>query len=92
MLASIENYYERLVMECIRESLRDSAESADEDLVDDLACLALNALPPRYVRHAVDLFSHLGDEDRDVMRQEVAEAVGMGLATIRRRRMARDEG
>jgi competence protein ComFB len=85
MLASIQNYYERLVLESIQDKLRSRDEEQDADFVADLACLALNALPARYVRHAVDLWSHLGDADRAAMRQEVNNAVETALAVMRRR-------
>ena len=89
MLASIQNYYERLVLESIQDKLRDRDEEQDADFVADLACLALNGLPARYVRHAVDLWSHLGDADRTAMRQEVETAVESALATMQRRRQVR---
>jgi competence protein ComFB len=85
MLASIQNYYERLVLEFIQQKLSGRDEEHDADFVADLACLALNALPARYVRHAVDLWSHLGDADRTAMRQEVEDAVEAALGTMRRR-------
>ncbi|MBK1716697.1 late competence development ComFB family protein [Thiocystis violacea] len=85
MPSNIKNYYERLVMECIQDTLGESEEAADGDFVEDLACLTLNALPPRYVRHTVDLSSHLGDADREAMNQEVMRAVDNALTTIRRR-------
>ena len=89
MLANIQNYYERLVLESIQDQLGGREEEHDADFVADLACLALNVLPARYVRHAVDLWSHLGDADRVAMRQEVDSAVASALATMRRRRQAR---
>ncbi|NEV60487.1 late competence development ComFB family protein [Thiorhodococcus minor] len=85
MLASIENVYERLVMECIREILEDGALASDPDYADDLACIALNSLPPKYVRHAVDFASHLDDESHAALRAEAADAVGKAIETISRR-------
>lgn len=89
MLASIQNYYERLVLDCIQEKLSGREGEHDADFVADLACLALNALPARYVRHAVDLWSHLGDADRAAMGQEVEAAVEAAFAVMRRRRESR---
>ena len=89
MLASIQNYYEHLVLEAIQDKLSGRDEEQDADFVADLACLALNALPARYVRHAVDLWSHLGDADRLAMHQEVESAVESALAVMRRRRASR---
>lgn len=89
MLSSIVNYYEHLVMDCIRERLGKTPESADSDFIDDLACVALNYLPARYVRYSIDLASHLSDEDRQALREEVADAVGFAMTTIEGRRRNR---
>ncbi|MBK1721321.1 late competence development ComFB family protein [Thiocystis violacea] len=89
MLSSIQNYHERLVMECIQDSLAGTDTLADPDYVDDLACIALNTLPPRYVRHPVDFASHLGDEERRTIQAQVAEAVGQAIETIARRHAGR---
>ncbi len=91
MLSSIVNYYEHLVMECIRDRLGPTAEAAGSDYVDDLACVALNYLPSRYVRFSVDLTSRLSDEDRQALREEVADAVGFAVTTIEGRRKNRDQ-
>ena len=91
MLSSIVNYYEHLVMDCIRERLGGATESTDGDFIDDLACVALNYLPARYVRYSVDLASHLSDEDRRALHEEVADAVGFAITTIEGRRRNRDQ-
>lgn len=90
MLSSIGNYYERLVIEQIRDALAQQGEAVDSDYVDDLACMALNYLPPRYVRNVVDLATHLTDREHVMMREEVADAVGFARATIKRREFKRD--
>ena len=89
MLASIQNYYEHLVLEAIQDALGNHHAAQDADFVADLACVALNRLPARYIRHTVDLWSHIGDDDRAAMRQEVRSAVAVALATMRRRRESR---
>lgn len=89
MLASIENVYERLVMACIREILEDGALASDPDYADDLACIALNSLPPKYVRHAVDFASHLDDAAQAALLAEAADAVGKAIETVSRRSGAR---
>lgn len=86
MLASIQNYYERLVLESIQKRFAGRDELKDPDFVADLACLALNALPARYVRHAVDLWSHLSDEERSTIMNQVESAIDQALATMGRRR------
>jgi hypothetical protein len=90
MLSTIGNYYEHLVMECLREALEQRQEAIDDDYLDDLACVALNFLPTRYVRHSIDLASRLSDEERRAMREEVADAVSFAFTTIQGRRKDRD--
>ncbi|QIK38936.1 late competence development ComFB family protein [Caldichromatium japonicum] len=85
MLAGIQNYYERLVLESIQKHLAGRDELQDADFVADLACLALNALPARYVRHAVDLWSHLCDSEQTAILHQVDAAVDQALAVIGRR-------
>lgn len=89
MLSSIGNYYERLVMECLHQLLEENDNAFDTAYIEDLTCVALNALPPRYVRHSVDLASHLSDAEHKHMREEVADAIGFAIATTQRRQ-ARD--
>ncbi len=60
--ASIYNRNERAVFEKVREmSSRFPELAGDDDLLADASCLALNALPAHYVRHAVDLSFHISD-------------------------------
>ncbi|MBK5967139.1 competence protein ComFB [Thiocystis minor] len=90
MLSSIGNYFERLVMERLRDTLDENGNSPDAEYAEDLACVALNYLPPRYVRHSVDLASHLSDAEQRNMQEEVSDAVNFAIATTRRRKKVRD--
>lgn len=89
MLSTIENYYERLVVNRIREVFSERGELLDPTYFDDLACVALNYLPPRYVRYSIDLASHMSDEEQASMAQEVADAVTYAIETTRRRQEQR---
>ncbi|MFD2112937.1 late competence development ComFB family protein [Thiorhodococcus fuscus] len=92
MPSNIGNYYERLVMECIRETIEADKASDEAAYIEDLACVALNNLPPRYIRHSIDLASHLSDEERDQMHRQVTEAVEKARTIIQRRSEDRDLG
>lgn len=91
MLSSIGNYFERLVMERIDDTRDENGNPFDNVYAEDLACVALNYLPPRYVRHSVDLASHLSDTDHRDMMEEVSDAVSFAIATTQRRQKIRDE-
>lgn len=51
-LDSVHNYYERLVFNEIRENY---ADKLDEEELADMACIALNRIPPRYIRYDIDM-------------------------------------
>lgn len=89
MLSTIENYYERLVIDRIREIFTERGEELDPNYFDDLACVALNYLPPRYVRYSIDLASHMSDEEQASMTQEVQNAVTFAIETTQRRQEPR---
>jgi len=80
---SIHNYYERLV---IAEISRSVASEQDEEFLEDVACVALNQLPARYVRHDVDLLFYMTAAERARMEQEVENAVRMAAEYVTRHR------
>jgi AmiR/NasT family two-component response regulator len=59
----VHNYYERLVFE---EVLHRSANYTNytAEMLADVACVALNRMPVRYVRHEVDLVFYLTEQER----------------------------
>lgn len=74
---SVHNYYERLVFEqLLRASDR---AAADHNFMADVACVALNRLPPRYVRHDVDMTFFLSPTEHDEILDKVAKAVNEAL-------------
>jgi hypothetical protein len=71
----IHNYYEQLVLRHILETLVRHGEQPDEDYLEDVACVALNQLPARYVRHEVDLVFYMPAQERSQMQEAVKHAV-----------------
>lgn len=80
---SIHNYYEHMVLEEIRHRLRERPH--DPDFIADVACVALNHLPPRYVRHDVDMAFYLSPKESMEMEEKVAAAVHTALHFVRER-------
>ena len=72
-LDTIHNYYEQLVFEHVQRN--PELRGKNPDYVADIACMALNALAPRYIRHDVDMASYLSDVEHDKMEKQVADAV-----------------
>ncbi|WP_198263202.1 late competence development ComFB family protein [sulfur-oxidizing endosymbiont of Gigantopelta aegis] len=72
---SIHNYYETLVVRELIQTFVDDIKNIDEDYLQDIACIALNMLPARYVRHDVDMAFFLSTDDRTEMDHAVKSAV-----------------
>lgn len=62
-IEQIHNYYERLVVDEVVRRVRDNPD-VTSDMVADMACVALNRLPARYVRYDVDLMFYLTEAER----------------------------
>lgn len=77
-IEQIHNYYERLVLDEVLRRARDMP-GVTADMVADMACVALNKLPARYVRHDVDLVFYLTEAERhesdSAMQRAIEEAV-----------------
>lgn len=71
----IHNFYEHVVLEKL-ESL-DIFMTKTDDYISDLMCLVLNQLPPRYIRHQVDMAFYLTASDRQQMDMSVLQAINL---------------
>lgn len=85
-IEQIHNYYERLVVDEVVRRVRDNPD-VTADMVADMACVALNRLPPRYVRHDVDLVFYLTEVERHqnevAMDTAITDAISLVLARNR---------
>lgn len=73
--SEIHNYYEHLVFQYMDEHIIQGKEKKSEDYYLDIACVALNKLPTRYVRYEVDMAFFLHQQDRLDMQTAVEDAV-----------------
>ncbi|MEG3768044.1 late competence development ComFB family protein [Alteromonas sp. 14N.309.X.WAT.G.H12] len=73
----IHNYYEQLVLERITTLGLNKTKS--QDFLADLCCLALNQVPPRYIRYEVDMAFYLPINERQQMEMNVEYAVDKAL-------------
>jgi competence protein ComFB len=81
--SSVHNYYERLVYEqLLRASDR---ANTDSNFLADVLCVALNRLPPRYVRHDVDMTFFLSPMELEEISDKVAHAVNDALTYVESR-------
>lgn len=78
----------RRVMEVAaqRGTLRDPAAQ-----LLDVACLALNRLPPRYIRHEADFYFYLSPQERDQLESAIFEAVDQAFALVEHQQQQEQE-
>jgi hypothetical protein len=80
----LHNYYERLVVqEVYNQSGR--VQQGDRDFLADVACVALNRLPPRYIRHDVDMTFFMSPQDMAEIENKVSKAVSDALSYVESR-------
>jgi len=81
-MISISNFYEKLVIEQIDKTSADQQLNLSYDDIQDIACLALNQLPPRYVRHTIDTLFFIPDEERTQIDSNVEKAVNSAIDKV----------
>jgi len=91
--SSVRNHNERAVHEAVLKQ----AESYpgighDAELLADVACVALNRLPPRYIRHEVDFAFYLSERERAEADTLVLEAVDFAFGFVQARTAMRARG
>ncbi len=72
---SISNYYEQLVVDSITKSVVTPNDVEHDDFVLDIACIALNKLPAKYIRHNVDMVFYTDKDERVEMLKTVEKTV-----------------
>jgi hypothetical protein len=81
----VHNYNERLVFELISDSAFNYPALSDPELLADVACVALNRMPPRYVCHDVDMSSYMSSDDRVKSEAAVKAAVEFAFGFVQSR-------
>ena len=72
---NIHNYYEHLVLQRLNDMMQADFIEKDPNFLEDVACVALNQLPARYVRYDIDMVYYMTFKERDQMEYEVHKAV-----------------
>ena len=88
----IRNYYEPLVLDKIRALLAATDKANNNDYIADVACIALNQLPPRYVRHSIDTSFYLTPEEQHHIAHIVNSAVINAIDFINEHLSRRPDG
>ena len=79
---SIHNYYEHLVLEKLVR-LHKSCD-IEVDSISDIACVALNNLPPRYVRYDVDMAFYLSPGEYQEIENKIGVAVTKAIEFVKK--------
>lgn len=83
---SVHNYYEQMVFDQILRTV--DRASTDSEYLADLACVTLNRLPARYVRHDVDMTFFMTPIEMEEMIIRVVDAVNEAVNYVESREAA----
>jgi hypothetical protein len=81
---SIRNHLEQPVLAAVAE-LAPRYPMLQGELLADVACVALNRLPPRYIRHPVDLAFYMSDQERADTERAISDAVRRAFEFVQAR-------
>ncbi len=81
----IHNHHERAVFAAVKRLAGSRPAFKDPGLLADAACVALNRLPPRYIRHDVDFVFYLSDKERAETQVAIEEAATSAVAFVESR-------
>ncbi|MEK9711441.1 MAG: late competence development ComFB family protein [Thalassolituus sp.] len=86
----IRNYYEQMVADEIVRQLSDAEPAAEAGMMADIACVALNRLPPRYIRYEVDMAFYMSPDELVATRDQVSDAVTEAIRFVEAHRREED--
>ncbi len=82
---TIQNHMEVAVMHQVKQRAEHFPHLRSQGLMADIACVALNRLPPRYIRHNVDLSFYMTEKERNETQAAVDEAVEFAVGFVQAR-------
>lgn len=86
---TIHNYYENKVLDKINELIEAEFIKPEPSFLEDIACVALNQLPARYVKHDVDMAYYMTITEREKMDYDVHRAVTAAIEYVSQHRDSR---
>lgn len=90
---SVRNHNERAVFEAVSAHAgRFPGLAHRRELLADVACVALNRLAPRYIRHEVDFAFYLGERERGESERQLLDAVEYAFGFVQARTAMRARG
>jgi competence protein ComFB len=79
----ISNYYEQVTATEIHRQLADEEQESSLDFMADVACVALNRLPPKYYRYEVDMAFYMSPTELNDVSELVETAVREAISFVR---------
>lgn len=80
----ISNYYEQVVAEEIHRQLDKRPKEESIDFMADVACVALNRLPPKYYRYEVDMAFYMSPNELFEVKDRVESTVKEAIEFVER--------
>ena len=91
--SSLYNHHEREVFAAVTAAIANyPGLDTSNDLLCDVACVALNRLPPRYIRHEVDFSFYMTAAERQEIDLAINEAVTFAFQFVEARTALRRTG
>jgi transposase len=91
--SSIRNFHEQAVFRAVIETAPQFPGLWDRaELLIDVACVALNRLPPRYIRHEADFSFFRSERERADAELALSEAVEYAFGFVQARTAMRARG
>jgi len=82
---SIHNHHEQAVFSAVKQRASHYPLLQERQLLADVACVALNRLAPRYIRHEVDFSFYLTDGEREKTDRDIADSVQFAFEYVQAR-------
>lgn len=86
--SSIHNVHEAAVIDAVI-ALQPDYPGLAAELLPDVVCVALNKLPPRYIRHGVDLAFYQSEREREAQHRMQQDAARQAFEFVQARRAMR---
>ena len=90
---SVRNHNERAIFEgAARHADRYPGLAHNPELLADVACVALNRMAPRYIRHEVNFVFYLSEPERGDSERQLLDAVEYAFGLVQARSAMRARG
>jgi competence protein ComFB len=86
---NIHNYYEVMVLERLNDMINADFIDNDPVFLEDVACVALNQLPAKYVKYDVDMVFYLTPDEKERIDYDVHRAVTAAVEYVTQHRQGR---